>query len=146
MRNVTPTTPRPTSVTDPSSPDASRRRAETPTEFVGTTTVTGARTSARFARATASRNARDAALPYAVGTTVIGTAGSYGDPETISRKLGEEARAPEMAAPTVPQRSADLPRSFGDLSYGYAMATYQGVRVRPKKSTASCIASGGMST
>ncbi len=46
VRNVTPTTPRPAPVTAPSSPDASRRRAETPTEFVGTTTVTGASASA----------------------------------------------------------------------------------------------------
>ena len=65
--------PRPFGTTGPSSPDASNRRAATPTELVGTTTVTGASGSACLASATALRSVRDAARPYALGTTVIAT-------------------------------------------------------------------------
>ena len=48
VRNVTPTTPEPRDVIGPNSPDASSRRVATPTEFVGTTTVTGVSGSSRL--------------------------------------------------------------------------------------------------
>jgi hypothetical protein len=82
VTNVTATTPRPVAPIDPSSPLARRRRAETPTEFVGTTTVTGASASSAFAFATAARNASDAGRPYSVGIKSKAMTGSYDAPET----------------------------------------------------------------
>ena len=66
-------TPAPNGDTAPSSPDASSRRAATPTELPGTTTVTGASGDAAFARAISARNASAAARPYGLATTRTGT-------------------------------------------------------------------------
>ena len=63
VKKLTPMTPVPTGDTGPSSPDASRRRAATPTELPGTTTVTGASGDVAFARAISARNASAAARP-----------------------------------------------------------------------------------
>ena len=63
VRKLTPTTPAPRDVTGPSSPDASSRRVATPTEFVGTTTVTGASGSSRFAATICACNAATAGRP-----------------------------------------------------------------------------------
>src|SRR5438477_633763 len=134
VRNVTPTTPRPIGVTAPSSPDASPRRAETPTEFVGTTTVTGASASDRFARATASRKACDAGRPYAVGTTVIGTGGSYGGHETPETGPGttwsrRRGRSGSQRPPEELDRELDrLRRDLGVCSRPHAHALRSGNR------------------
>ena len=75
MRNVTPISPEPAGETGPSSPDASSRRAATPTELPGTTTVTGASGDSCFARAISARSASAAARPYGVETTRSGHGG-----------------------------------------------------------------------
>ena len=63
VRKLTPTTPAPRDVIGPSSPDASSRRVATPTEFVGTITVTGASGSSRFAATICACNAATAGRP-----------------------------------------------------------------------------------
>ncbi len=75
VRNATPITPAPLAETGPSSPDASNRRAATPTELPGTITVTGASGEPALARAISARNASAAACPYGVATTRTGIRG-----------------------------------------------------------------------
>ena len=64
VRKLTPIRPTPDPPhTGPRRPDASSRRADTPTWFDGTTTVTGARGSSRLAAAMAAASATDASVP-----------------------------------------------------------------------------------
>ncbi len=67
VRKLTPIRPVPTLETGPSSPEASSRRTATPTEFPGTTTVTGASGDSCFARAISPRSASLAAPPVRSG-------------------------------------------------------------------------------
>jgi hypothetical protein len=61
---VTATSPMPRPLTGPRAPDASSRRAPTPTWLEGTTTVTGARGSPALAAAMEARSACAASPPY----------------------------------------------------------------------------------
>ena len=64
VRNETATSPVPGPHTGPTAPDASNRRADTPTWLDGTMTVTGRNGSSLLAALISARNASAAALPY----------------------------------------------------------------------------------
>ena len=63
MTNETATSPVPEPQTEPTAPDASSRRADTPTWFDGTMTVTGASGSSPLAAVISARSASAAFLP-----------------------------------------------------------------------------------